>query len=87
MASFNPVTARIALQIWHLTDATCGECNLADLAEFTGASRETCRSIAAARGWTNRYRRSARGAATSAGSNLIQEADDRLGAPGGMVQW
>ena len=87
MASFCPVTARIAYQIWWMIQETSGECNLADMAEFTGASRESCRSIAAAKGWTNRYRRSARGGATSAGSNLILEADERLGASSGWVKW
>jgi hypothetical protein len=48
---------RIAYQIWWMTRATAGDCTLADLALFTGASANTCRNICMHRGWGNRYRR------------------------------
>lgn len=50
---------RIAYQIWWLTRETAGDCSLADLADFTGASAETCRNICMHRGWGHRYRRQA----------------------------
>ncbi|MEX5597079.1 hypothetical protein [Pseudophaeobacter sp. C1-32P7] len=50
---------RIAYQIWWLTREAGGDCALADLAAFTGASAETCRNICMHRGWGHRYRRQA----------------------------
>ena len=50
-------TQRIAYQIWWMTRATAGDCTLAELARFTGASANTCRNICMHRGWGSRYRR------------------------------
>lgn len=87
MACFNVKVERIAYQIWWMTEQTGGDCTLDDLAKFTGASRATCRNIAGKKGWGNRYRRTARADASAAGSNLIREADDRLGSLAGGAQW
>lgn len=86
MPRMDPRIERIALQIWHLTDATGGECTLADLADFTGVEQGACAGIANSKGWTGRYRKVAIAHGTSEASYILQDAD-RLGAPAGMVQW
>lgn len=76
----DPRIERIAFQMWWKMGQTAGECTLQDLSDLTGASPETCRNIAGRRGWSGHYRRTARGDASAAGSNLIAEADGLLDA-------
>ena len=79
MALFNsPRIERIAYQIWWLIEDSAGECTLADMASFTGASRQACFQICRYRGWSGRYRKMARSHAVDNGPQLIAAIDDEL---------
>jgi len=74
----SPRIERIAYQIWWLIEDSAGECTLADMATFTGASVPSCSQICRYRGWTVRYRKMARSRATDHGLQLIDAIDDEL---------
>ncbi|MFY1706235.1 hypothetical protein [Tritonibacter scottomollicae] len=74
----SPRIERIAFQIWWLIEDRAGECTLADMATFTGASTQTCSQICRYRGWSGRYRKMARSHAVDNGPQLIDAIDDEL---------
>jgi len=47
---------RIAYQIWGLIQRTGGDCTVKDMAEVTGESWHTCRTVCKNRGWTGLFR-------------------------------
>lgn len=74
----SPRIERIAYQIWWLIEDSAGECTLAEMASFTGASRQTCSHICRYRGWSGRYRKMARSHAVDNGPPLIAAIDEEL---------
>ncbi|OIQ32319.1 MAG: hypothetical protein BM562_05475 [Alphaproteobacteria bacterium MedPE-SWcel] len=73
---------RIAYQIWWLINDSAGECTLADMAAFTGASIPSCSQICRYRGWTGRYRKMTRSAAIDTridtGPDMVEALDTEL---------
>lgn len=74
----SPRIERIAYQIWWLIEDSAGECTLADMASFTGASRQTCSHICRYRGWAGSYRKMARSNALDNGPLMIEALDNEL---------
>jgi hypothetical protein len=76
----SPRIERIAYQIWWLIQDSAGECTLADMAEFTGASMRTCSQVCRYRGWAGSYRKMPPRSVVDDGPQMIEALDSELSA-------